>query len=56
MANSYASSATVRDMVFFLSSGHRAKILIVLAPEPTTTSAIHKEKFNVPLSGYEQDA
>ena len=31
-------------------------ILIVLAPEPTRTSAIHKEKLNVPLRGYEHNA
>ena len=47
MANSDASSATVKDLVSFY---------LVATDESSSsarTSAIHKEKFNVPLSGDE---
>ena len=51
MADSYASSATVRVLVSFC---------LVLTDNTSTssarTSAIHKEKFNVALSGDEHNA
>ena len=49
-ANSYASSATVRVMVSFYPVATDD-----ICSSSTRTSAIHKEKFNVPLSRDEND-